>query len=157
MLRRVSSYDAKVNGHWTELDLLVEKTASLVIPRLLGRLDIRPSLIHGDMYEGNIGSDRDSGKIMLFDASSYYAHNEMELGLWRWNNVMSQFIESYLQICRPSEPVEEWDDRNRLYSVKTKLNYSADHSGEEGARMRHVAYQDLSELCEKYAFEKALE
>lgn len=31
----------------------------------------------------------------------------------------------YLRRVEISEPVEEFDDRNRLYSVKTKLMYSA--------------------------------
>lgn len=29
----------------------------------------------------------------------------------------------------PAQPVEEFDDRNRLYSVKGALNYSAGHPG----------------------------
>jgi hypothetical protein len=51
---------------------------------------------------------------------------------------MHLFIERYFEVCKPSEPAEEWDDRNKLYSVKTKLNYSADHSDEDSARMRRV-------------------
>lgn len=138
LLRGVASCDAKSNGHWTELDAVIEKIISEVIPRLLGPLKIQPSLIHGDMYEGNIGTDRESGRIMIFDASSYYAHNEMDLGLWRWNSTMTKFTETYCQMFKPSEPIEEFDDRNKLYSVKTKLNYSADHSSSDSQAMRRV-------------------
>jgi protein-ribulosamine 3-kinase len=46
-------------------------------------------------------------------------------------------IQTYLDLCGgPSEPVEEFADRNRLYSVKTKLNFSAD-GGEEGKNVEY--------------------
>lgn len=138
MLKTVAQYDAEANGHWKELDSILQKLISHVIPRILGKLDIKPCLIHGDMYEGNIGTDRETGKVMIFDASSFYAHNEMELGLWRWSDTMSTFTESYLRHFPPTEPAEEWDDRNRIYSLKSKINFSADHPGEDGKKMRQV-------------------
>jgi protein-ribulosamine 3-kinase len=143
MLRGVLKFDTDTNGHWAELDDVFDRTISHVIPRLLGVLqsegrELRPSLIHGDMGEGNVGTDLDTGEIIFVDASSYYAHNEMELGLWRWSETMGRFTESYLRHFPPSEPVEEWDDRNRLYSLKTKLNMSADHPGEDGRRIRRL-------------------
>jgi len=30
---------------------------------------------------------------------------------------------------KPAEPIEEWDDQNRLYGLKYNLNYSAGHPG----------------------------
>ena len=138
MLRAVAEIDAKENGHWEELDKVLEKTINGVIPRLLGVLDIEPSFINADMYEGNIGIDRKTGKVMIFDASSFYAHNEMELGLWRWDDKLRPFMKSYFNHFPPSEPAAEWDDQNRLYSLKSKLNLSADHPNEEGRKMRQV-------------------
>lgn len=35
------------------------------------------------------------------------------------------FKKEYLRNMAIDDPVEEFDDRNRLYSVKTKLMYSA--------------------------------
>lgn len=35
------------------------------------------------------------------------------------------YKKEYLRNMEIGEPVEEFDDRNRLYSVKTKLMYSA--------------------------------
>ena len=143
LLQRVAGIDADVNGHWEFLDTVLAITYSRVIPRLLGALSssgrtLKPSLIHGDIGESNYGIDADTHEIITWDASSYYAHFEMEMGLWRWAPLMTSFIQTYLDLCGgPSEPVEEFDDRNRLYSVKTKLNFSAD-GGEEGKKMRIV-------------------
>lgn len=143
LLRGVLEHDTAANGKWEELDVIVNRTITNVIPRLLGVLQedgrqLRPALIHGDMYSGNLGTNTETGEIVIFDASSFYAHNEMELGLWRWNETMPGFTESYLRHFEKSEPKEEWDDRNRLYSVKSKLNMSADHPDEDGRKMRQV-------------------
>ncbi|KAL9122772.1 MAG: hypothetical protein Q9187_000670 [Circinaria calcarea] len=133
LLAGILRLDVKVNGTWKELEDIVEKTIVRVIPRLLGVLEsngrtVKPCLIHGDLWEGNIGTDFASGNIYLFDACSYYAHNEMEIGMWRTDHHRMKakaYKREYLRNFEPSEPTEEWDDRNRLYSVKTKLMYSA--------------------------------
>jgi hypothetical protein len=36
-----------------------------------------------------------------------------------------EYRREYLRRIEASEPVDEFDDRNRLYSVKSKLMYSA--------------------------------
>ena len=32
---------------------------------------------------GNVGTLLETGDVILYDAGSYYAHNEIELGIWR--------------------------------------------------------------------------
>jgi protein-ribulosamine 3-kinase len=63
---------------------------------------------------------------MIFDASAHYAHNEMELGIWRREVVRfgKAYFRQYLRNFPPSEPVEQWDDRNRLYCMKYHLSHS---------------------------------
>ena len=108
-----------------------------VIPRLLGALEsngrsIKPVLIHGDLWEGNIATERASGKILLFDAAAYWAHNEMEVGMWRCQRHAihdERFKNAYLERIPKSEPTDEWDDRNRLYCVKMNVIHSAHHKG----------------------------
>ena len=132
LLAGIARLDASTNGSWNEPDTAVDRTLSQVLPRLLGVLEsggrsIKPCLIHGDLWEGNIGTESETGNIYIFDAAPYYAHNEMELGIWRTEHHRMQnkaYVREYLRNFEPSEPFDEFDDRNRLYRVKTQLMYS---------------------------------
>ena len=129
--------DLENNGPWPELEKVSERTLTKVIPRLFGVLqengrEIKPCLIHGDLWEGNIGI-ADNNEIKIFDAGAYYAHNEMEIGMWRCvrhkiNN--KAYTRAYLRAYPPSEPVDEWNYRNRLYSIKMNMIHSAHHKGD---------------------------
>ncbi|CRK26502.1 hypothetical protein BN1708_004230, partial [Verticillium longisporum] len=60
---------------------LMEPFFSNVIPRLLRPLEtdgrsITPSLIHGDLWHGNVATDADTQEPVIFDAASSHAHNE---------------------------------------------------------------------------------
>ena len=133
MLLGVLKLDIATNGPWEELEEVVDRTVREVVPILLGILEsegrsVKPCLIHGDLWEGNISTETGTGNIFFFDACSYYAHNEMELGIWRTDHHRMKseaYTQEYLRVMKPSEPRDQWDDRNRLYSCKTRLMYSA--------------------------------
>lgn len=156
LLRGVLKLDTEVNGIWPELEAAADRVIIGVIPRLLGILqadgrELKPSLIHGDCWEGwwlkascmliytkliflgNVGTLLETGDVILYDAGSYYAHNEMELGIWRcqWGQFFRAqvYSRSYMRNYEAADPTEEWDDRNRLYSLKYNLNYSGGHPG----------------------------
>lgn len=137
-LQDVIRYDTETNGLWPDLDAACRQLIDAVIPRLLGALqsggrEITPTLIHGDLWERNVGIDMETGKSIIFDAGSTYAHNEFEFGTWRciWAYYFNSpsYMRLYQRHIEPSEPAEEWDDRNRLYSIHTHFNYSAGHAG----------------------------
>ena len=138
MLADALRLDNETNEHWPELDSVAERTLLRVIPRLLGALqtegrEIKPCLIHGDLWEGNIGIAYEDNQIKIFDAGAYYAHNEMEVGMWRCvrHKINAKaFTRQYLRAFPPSEPVDEWDDRNRIYCVKMNMIHSAHHKGD---------------------------
>jgi protein-ribulosamine 3-kinase len=132
LLKGVWIHDSNSNGAWPELDAAMERTLSHVVPRLLGALEanqtIKPCLIHGDLWEGNIGTDIETGNIYIYDAAAYYAHNEMEIGIWRVSHRSIKapaYRREYVRHFKKSKPVAEWDDRLALYSVKAKLMYTA--------------------------------
>lgn len=156
LLKGLWELDSKMNGNWAELDAAMETTLAEVIPRLIGILErdgrsIKPCLIHGDLWETNIGTDATTGNIYIFDAAVYYAHNEMEIGIWRVNHHKMKakiYRQEYAKQFKKSDPVEEWDDRLKLYGVKTKLMYSAGVPG--GTNIRQQLVEDLQDLIEKY-------
>lgn len=127
-----------INGAWKNLKQCVDRLISHVVPQLLGPLEadgrvVKPCLIHGDIWDGNIGTDFESGEIYVFDASAHYAHNEMEIAMWRGkhNKVVSSkfYLNNYLSRMGISEPIEQFEDRYRIYSVYHTLHESACHHG----------------------------
>jgi protein-ribulosamine 3-kinase len=138
LIRGVCKLDLETNGPWPELERATDQICTKVIPRLLGTLTsegrpIKPSLIHGDLWDGNLGISMETGEVIMYDAGSYYAHNEMELSHWRVefaSHLRSKvYLKQYLRNYPPAEPGDEFDDRNRLYSLKASFNYSAGHPG----------------------------
>lgn len=113
--------DLQTNGLWPVFEKVSERTLNKVIPRLLGILkedgrEIKSCLIHGDLWEGNIGTACGDNSILIFDPGAYYAHNEMEIGMWRCvrHHINSKiFTRQYFRECPVSEPVEEWDGQKQ--------------------------------------------
>ena len=143
-LKDVIKYDNETNGPWPEYDAACKQLIDVAIPRLLGALqsdgrEITPRLIHGDLWERNVGIDMETGETVVFDPGCTYAHNEMEFGTWRCSWAFHFNSPTYMRLYQrhfePSEPVEEWDDRNRLYSIHPYLNDSAGHPGSVSRQM----------------------
>ncbi|KAK6842885.1 Altered inheritance of mitochondria protein 32 [Apiospora arundinis] len=163
LLKDLIELDNTQNGPWPEYDDACKQLIDHVIPRLLGALQsdgrsIDPVMCHGDLWEGNVATDIATGKIIIFDPDEcMYAHNEIEFGTWRcswathFNSPM--YMMAYQRLIEPSEPVEEWDDRNRLYSIKSAI---CDSAGHVGSNSRNIAYNDMLYLCEKYAPSESL-
>lgn len=158
LLQHVIKLDFKYNDYWEELDIVEKRLISHVVPRLLNALvangrSIKPSLIHADLWEGNTGTYFRNSNVYIFDSAAFYAHHEMEVGDWRchYNKIRSPiYTTTYQRYNGPSEPKEEWDDRNRLYSIYYNVIYSVNHLS-HGTAVRQVAYTDMYYLIDKYA------
>ncbi|OAQ88027.1 protein kinase-like (PK-like) [Purpureocillium lilacinum] len=158
LLQHVIDRDFELNGHWDALDQLEKRLITEVVPRLLDALEqdgrtVKPSLIHGDLWEGNTGTSRENGNIYIFDAAAFYAHHEMEVADWRcyYNKISNKaYTRTYQRYNIPSEPKAEWEDRNRLYSTYYNVIYSVNHES-QGKAVRQLAYNDMYFLIDKYA------
>lgn len=115
----------KHNLKWPEFVVVCELTLRKVVPRLLlplqaeGRL-LKPSLIHGDCWDGNTGQDAKTGDAFIFDACSFYGHNEYDTGNWRAprHRLSNEaYLNLYKKCLAVSEPAEDWDARHLLYSL----------------------------------------
>ena len=126
----------KRNGRDEGLRELVEKTAYKVVPRLLGDKHlgynssgegegIVPVVVHGDLWSGNadhgriVGTGRDEkAGDLVYDPSACYAHSEFELGIMHmFGGFGARFFDQYHRVVPKTEPVEEYDDRVRLYEL----------------------------------------
>lgn len=64
-----------------EFKELFEAVVQKVIPRLMRPLEtggrsIKPSLVHGNLYAGNVSVDEEALEPIVYDATCLYAHNE---------------------------------------------------------------------------------
>ncbi|KAI4232556.1 MAG: hypothetical protein LQ349_004928 [Xanthoria aureola] len=129
-----------INGPWPEYEQAFEAN---------GRV-LKPSLVHGDLWEENAAINLSTGEPVVFDASAFYAHNEYELGTWRRETIKfgRSHFNQYLRNIPPSEPVEQWDDRVRLYSLKFNLAHMIGWPG--APFVREEIYNDMMYLIQKY-------
>lgn len=127
-LRFILSRAEASNGKDADLRNLVEKTASQVVPRLIGddHLNggkrITPVVVHGDLWSGNAsrGIIGGSGPVqdVIYDSSACYAHNEFELGIMKmFGGFGGAFLREYHEMCPKTEPIDEYDDRVALYEL----------------------------------------
>ena len=80
-MRRALELEMEAKGPDPEFDVLLPAFFDKVIPRLLRPLEssgrsVKPSLVHGDLWYANSGIDVHTGECLVFDACSFYAHNE---------------------------------------------------------------------------------
>lgn len=64
-----------------DFDVVVKEFFDKVVPRLLrplqtGGRNIKPTLVHGDVWPGNIQIDMAEQRVVLFDSCCCYGHNE---------------------------------------------------------------------------------
>lgn len=85
-LRHALDLEIERKGNSPEIDLLAPVIFDRVIPRLLRPLEsdgrsVQPSLVHGDLWHANCGTDVNNGQMLVFDACCFYAHNECKSDL----------------------------------------------------------------------------
>jgi fructosamine-3-kinase len=133
-LRFILGRSEKSNGKDAELRDLVEKTASQIVPRLIGDehlndgKGVTPVLVHGDLWSGNASKGVIGGKgqaqDVIFDSSACYAHNEYELGIMKiFGGFGGSFLQEYHKLVPKTEPAAEYEDRVSLYGLYHLLNH----------------------------------
>jgi fructosamine-3-kinase len=140
-LRFILRRAEKANGSDKEFHNLVETTASKVVPRLIGDdhlnngRGVTPIVVHGDLWSGNasvgiIGNDKGEPEDVAYDSSACYAHSEFELGIMKmFGGFGGSFLKEYHKLCPKTDPVDEYEDRVKLYELYHHLNHYAMFGG----------------------------
>ncbi|GMN27401.1 hypothetical protein TIFTF001_041026 [Ficus carica] len=63
---------------------------------------IEPCLLHGDLWSGNISSDK-NGEPVILDPACYYGHNEAEFGMSWCAGFGGSFYDAYFKVM-PKQP-----------------------------------------------------
>lgn len=84
------------------------------------------NIVAGDLWDGNVAARASDDLPYIFDASAFWAHNEYDMKSWRAARfkLKKPFIKEYFQHIPISPPVDDWDDRNLLYSLRADLHDS---------------------------------
>jgi len=85
--------------------------------------EIRPSVLHGDLWSGNVGailSDDNTIVPSIFDPATYYGHMEAEWGMSWCAGFSGQFWQGYHDVI-PQQP--GFEDRKQLYELYHYLNH----------------------------------
>ena len=82
-LRSDITFLQNVYGEDAELVELVEDFIQKVVARLLrplqsGGQNIKPTLCHGDLWDGNVQVDVETKQPIMFDSCTFYGHNESQ-------------------------------------------------------------------------------
>lgn len=140
---------------------LVDEVCEKVVPRLLGddhlggADGIKPRLVHGDLWSGNKGkaafvgrSENEAGsENVVFDPSCCYAHFEFDHGIMNmFGGFGPDFWRKYWEICPKTKPIEEYEDRVKLYEAYHHLN----HYAMFGGGYKSGAINLLQPLLKKY-------
>lgn len=80
--------------------------------------DIKPSLLHGDLWAGNISGEASSP--VIFDPASYYGHHEADFGMSWCGGFAPGFWKCYHDLI-PRAP--RFDTRRKLYQLYHYLNH----------------------------------
>lgn len=80
----------------------------------------KPSLLHGDLWAGNIGFTN-AGSPVIFDPAVYYGDHEAEFGIIE---MFGGFVPEFYQAYRRASPLEAGFERRKyLYLLYHQLNH----------------------------------
>ena len=118
--------DNRLAVQFKDADKFFDESDRKRISKLLDNLDKfliepdAPSLLHGDMWAGNVMCGPE-GKAVLIDPASYYGHREADLAMTElFGGFNSRFYEAYNEAF----PLESgYEDRRDLYNLYHLLNH----------------------------------
>ncbi|GAQ79020.1 Putative ribulosamine/erythrulosamine 3-kinase [Klebsormidium nitens] len=115
---------AKLGSDGQELATCREELLSRAT-KMLDAADVRPSVLHGDLWVGNSGLVRGGG-VAVFDPAGYVGHSEFDLAFRGWEPVndfpgfSDAFYDAYHAVL-PQAP--GFEERHRLYQLFHLLNH----------------------------------
>jgi fructosamine-3-kinase len=106
------------------------------IPKILeGRENIKPALVHGDLWSGNASFTKE-GTPVIFDPATYKADPEVDLAMTElFGGFPREFYEGYAKISPISKTYERRKDLYNLYHVLNHYNLFGGHYENQANRM----------------------
>jgi len=133
---------AAAGGHRGRLiesgERLLEK-----LPAFFASYAPRPSLLHGDLWSGNVGFIAD-GTPVIFDPAVYYGDREADLAM---TELFGGFAPDFYAVYREAFPLDPgYAQRKHLYNLYHVLNHLNLFGGGYGARAERMIGELLSQV-----------
>jgi len=82
---------------------------------------VKPSLLHGDLWSGNVAYDEELGQAALFDPAPYFGDREADIAMTR---LFGGFSESFYRAYDEVYPLDpHWERRVGIYNTYHALNH----------------------------------
>ena len=118
---RVQARLAADNGYGRDLERLLDRAELRILDHLRAATE-RPSLLHGDLWNGNVIVD-DHGEACLIDPAVYYGHREADLAMTRlFGGFDDAFYSAYCEVLPLAAGHEERLAIYQLYHLLNHLN-----------------------------------
>jgi len=101
------------------------------------------SLLHGDLWGGNMGTD-DKGNPVIYDPACYYGDHEADLAMMElFSSPGKRFFEAYNEVF----PIDDgYSQRRELYNLYHILNHANLFGGSYAARARQMIASLLAQI-----------
>jgi len=115
----------------------------VALPSLFTGYRPRPSLLHGDLWSGNRGTDS-GGSPVIFDPAAYYGDREADLAM---TELFGGFGADFYQAYKASWPIDPgYKARRELYNLYHVLNHFNLFGGTYAVQARTLIDGLLAEL-----------
>ena len=133
---------AAQNGYGGELQALGEQLL-VAMPALFTRRKVPASMLHGDLWGGNVAGLKD-GSPVIFDPAFYYGDREADIAM---TYVFGGFNENFYAAYRNAYPLDEgFAVRKTFYNLYHIINHLNMFGGGYHGQAIHMLEQVLGEL-----------
>lgn len=108
------------NGLDAELIKQTQKVLASLESYFIG-YEPKPSLLHGDLWSGNVGFDQTASMSFLYDPAPYYGDREADIAM---TELFGRFPDSFYQAYQQAYPLhQDYEKRMPLYNLYHALNH----------------------------------
>ncbi|KAK8110457.1 uncharacterized protein PG998_006914 [Apiospora kogelbergensis] len=114
--------------HPEDLAKLRQAYFDKVLPRYLRPLEsdgrsVTPCIVHADLWPGNCRYRLDKETVCVYDASAFWGHNEVDLGVFRNPRypLGQLYLQEYWKNIPISAPQEDADNRSSMYMIRNQV------------------------------------
>jgi len=108
------------------------------VPTFFGDIEIFPSLLHGDLWSGNVAQTAECP--VVYDPASFYGHHEYDLAIGKmFGGFDSQFFKAYFEQLPKQEGFEQRSELYQLFHYLNHWNHFGDgYKGQSLSIMRRL-------------------